>query len=370
MIADSNIIHSKIIPFQFPKLLSLIVTFSIAALFISCNGKKENDNSIAKSPSIEDSTTLPQYIELGGLKQAVRIAGADTTNPVLLLLHGGPGFTEMALFSEYNKDLEKKFIVVNWDQRGAGLSYHDSIPKSTMNIEQFVNDAHELVTWLKQKYKKEKIYLLGHSWGSVLGVNLVQRYPEDFYAYVGVGQGVNLFENESISFKFTFDTAIAEKNEEAIRELKAIQQRYPPNAVAQLEDLKVQRKWLGYYGGAIYGQPNADKIFSRIQMSDNPLYDAEKADAGNNFTFPLMFDELMGVDLKKSALKLEVPVYFITGRHDYNTPFELVEDYVKVLEAPHKEIIWFENSAHWIPFEEPEKVNDVLMNKVRKHSHP
>ncbi|MGE5944263.1 MAG: alpha/beta fold hydrolase [Flavobacteriales bacterium] len=349
----------------------LSVLLVIATLLMSsCKDKTEIKNTIATRPSTEDSIAPSQYIELGGLKQAICVAGDDMDNPILLLLHGGPGFTEMALFSEYNKDLEKKFIVVNWDQRGAGLSHATNIPDSTMTLEQFVNDAHELVTWLKKKYNKDKIYVLGHSWGSILGVTLVQRYPEDFYAYVGVGQGVNMFDNESLSFKFTLEKAIAEKNEEAIKELKAIQKRYPPNGIAQLEDLKIQRKWLGYYGGAIYGQPNANKIFSRIKMENNPLYNAEKAQAGNDYSFPMLFNELMRVNLMESAPKLEVPVYFITGRHDYNTPFILVEDYMEMLDAPHKEIIWFENSAHWIPFEEPEKFNNVLINKVRKHSHP
>jgi proline iminopeptidase len=344
--------------------------FIIPGLLISACNNTDN-KQVDTIPSLAaDSSALPQYVELGGLQQAIRVAGTDLSHPVLLLLHGGPGFTEMALFAEYNKELEKKFIVVNWDQRGAGLSYSPDIPRSTMNIEQFINDAHELVTWLKKKYNKEKIYVLGHSWGSVLGIKLVQRYPEDFYAYVGVGQGVNMYENESLSFKFTLDTAMADKNEEAIKELKAIEHRYPPHAkTPQVEDVMLQRKWLGYYGGAIYGQQNANKIFSRINMKNNPLYVQEKAQAGNDFTFPLLLDELMQVDLKKTALKLEVPVYFITGRHDYNTPFVLVEEYVNLLEAPHKEIIWLENSAHWIPFEEPEKVNDILINKVRRHSH-
>lgn len=349
----------------------LAVLLLTGALFMSsCKNTTETRSAISTSPLEIDNTSSLQYIELGGINQAVRVAGSDSENPILLLLHGGPGFTEMALFSEYNKALEQKFIVVNWDQRGAGLSYNPDILLSTMNLEQFVSDAHELVNHLKKEYNKDKIYVLGHSWGSVLGVNLVQRYPEDFYAYVGVGQGVNMFDNESLSFKFTLDKAIEDKNEEAITELKAVQKRYPPNGIVQLEDLKIQRKWLGYYGGAIYGQPNANKIFSRIKMEDNPLYNREKAQAGNDFTFPLLLHELMRVNLMKSAPKLEVPVFFINGRHDYNTPFVLVEDYYEFLEAPHKEIIWFENSAHWIPFEEPEKFNEVLINKVRKMSHP
>src|SRR5690606_8881641 len=191
--------------------LFVMLTITLVS-FTSCkNNTKPNSDNIPIT-AIKDSAALPRYIELGGFKLVVRIAGDDVANPILLLLHGGPGFTEMALFAEYNKDLEKEFIVVNWDQRGAGLSYAPNIPDSTMTLEQFINDAHELVTWLKTTYKKEKIYVLGHSWGSVLGVNLVQRYPEDFYAYVGVGQGVNMFDNERLSFKFTLDTAIADNN--------------------------------------------------------------------------------------------------------------------------------------------------------------
>ena len=349
--------------------MRILLILAIACM-VACNDNTEPTATTPKPTPAGDSSSVPQYINIGGVDQAVLIRGVDTTNPILLMMHGGPGFTEMALFSTYNKDLEKQFIVVNWDQRGAGLSYHPNIPDSTMNIQQFVNDAHELVTWLKKRYNKEKVYALGHSWGSVLGVNLVQQFPQDFYAYIGVGQVVNMFDNERISFKYTLDTAIAEKNEEAIKELKSIESRYPPNAKANLTDLLLQRKWLNYYGGSVYNERNPDKIFSRIALSNNPVYDTARAAKGNVFTMTNMTNVLLDVNLLKSAPKLDIPVYFITGRHDYNTPFALVEDYMVVLQAPHKEIIWFEKSGHWIPFEEPEKFYDALVNKVRKHSHP
>ena len=162
--------------------LRFLLFVAILFAFASCQDTTKDKELTTAIASAGDSTSIPQFITLGGIPQAVLIRGLDTTNPVLLMLHGGPGFTEMALFATYNQDLEKDFIVVNWDQRGAGLSYDPSIPDSTMNIQQFVNDAHELVSWLKKRYNREKIYLLGHSWGSILGIHLTQQYPQDFYA--------------------------------------------------------------------------------------------------------------------------------------------------------------------------------------------
>jgi proline iminopeptidase len=338
------------------------------AIFVGCNDQPTtNTNTITPAG---DSTSVPQYVTIGGIQQAILVRGVDTTHPILLMLHGGPGFTEMALFSTYNKDLEKQFIVVNYDQRGSGLSYAPGIPDSTINIQQYVNDAHELVTWLKKRYNKEKIFVLGHSWGTTLGVKLVEQFPNDFYAYIGVAQVVDMEENEKQTLQFTLDTAIAENNKEAIAQLKDIQTRYPPNGKVTMPDLFKQRYWLEHYGGTVYKEQNYGKIFSRISQSINPLYDTARSAAGGQFVLINLADELMEVDLTKTTTKLQVPVYFLLGRHDYTTPFKIAEDYFNLLQAPYKEIIWFENSAHMIPFEEPEKFNEVIMNKVRKHSNP
>lgn len=336
------------------------------AIFVGCKDQPATTTIVPAG----DSSSLPQYITLGGIPQAILVRGEDTTYPILLLLHGGPGFSEMALFSTYNKELEKHFIVVNWDQRGAGLSYTPGIPDSTMTIQQFVNDAHELVSWLKKRYNKEKIYLLGHSWGTVLGVNLVQQFPNDFYAYIGVAQVVNMSENERLSLQFTIDTATAENNKEALADLKDVQKRYPPNGAVTIGDLLKQRRWLEYYGGSVWKEKNYGKIFSRIPAGNNPLYDTARSAKGGAFVLPRLMQELTTVDLAKTAPQLKVPIYFLEGRHDYNVPFKLAEDYYNTLQAPHKEIIWFENAAHMIPFEEPEKFNEAIINKIRKQSNP
>ena len=147
----------------------------------------------------QDSITSLEKITLGGIKQTILIRGHDTKSPILLFLHGGPGFPEMDIAYKFQRKLEEHFIVVNWDQRGAGKSFSKKIPRESMTIEQFISDAHELIRFLRERFDKEKIYLVGHSWGTTLGLLLTQRYPELFFAYVGIGQVVNALESEQIS---------------------------------------------------------------------------------------------------------------------------------------------------------------------------
>ena len=132
-----------------------------------------------------------EKIELGGLKQYVLIRSKDINNPILLFLHGGPGMPIMYLSHTFQRPLEEKFIVVHWDQRGAGKSYSQNIPTQTINVEQFISDAFQLIDTLCKRYHQQKIYLVGHSWGTYISSIIVQRHPELFYAYISVGQVVD-----------------------------------------------------------------------------------------------------------------------------------------------------------------------------------
>jgi pimeloyl-ACP methyl ester carboxylesterase len=352
-----------------PFLTLITAAFLLVAGITSCSSNRSKN---AGSVAAKDSISSLEKITLGRIPQTVLIRGDDTSNPVLLLLHGGPGFPEMLFFRSYNSELEKHYIVVNWDQRGAGLSYDPAIPRTTMNIPQFVSDAHELVTLLKKRFHKEKIYLLGHSWGSVLGLSLANQYPEDLYAYVGVGQVVNMLENERLSFEYTMQKALEEKNGKAIKELKAVEPRFPPDsnmAVKEmLKDLHIQRDWLSYYGGAVYGERSYDKLFQGIHAKEKELYDSSQTAAGETFSMETLWPRLLSVNFIKTAPQLEVPVYFVTGRYDYNTPFVLTQQYFNLMKAPHKELIWFERSAHMMPFEEPEKFNELMIKIKRGHT--
>lgn len=156
-----------------------------------------------------------EKIWLGGLDQWIQIRGQDRTKPILLFLHGGPGFPQMP-FAHLNAELEQYFVVVQWDQRGAGKSYSRAVPDESMRVAQFVADAHELVQSLLARFGARKCYLVAHSWGSLFGAQLVARYPELFFAYVGIGQTVDLPQTEQVLYQFALDSAQNDRNEDAI----------------------------------------------------------------------------------------------------------------------------------------------------------
>jgi pimeloyl-ACP methyl ester carboxylesterase len=322
----------------------------------------------ARTPLIEGEEAISslENVELGGVEQWLLIRGRDQGNPVLLYVHGGPGSAIMSLARRFSSRLEEHFVVVHWDQRGAGKSCSSEVPDDGWSLEQFLSDAHELTQWLRRRFGVEKIYLVGHSWASVLGIWTVQRHPELFYAYVGVGQVVDEKRNEEISYRFVLDRARAEGNEKALEELGEIAPPY-----RNKEELLRQRKWLSHYRGDVYSGGGMWSFAPTLALSSEYTL-REKL-----FYLRCMYNSLERAtpedertDFLESARRLEVPVYFFTGRHDYNTPFELVEEYVSVLQAPHKEIIWFENSAHNAPLEEPDRFQDELIDRVLEQAFP
>jgi proline iminopeptidase len=305
-----------------------------------------------------------ENIDLGGISQKILITGKDSSQPVLLFVHGGPAFSEMALVRKYDSELDNYFTVVNWDQRGTNLSYTSSTPRSSMNMNQIVADAHELVSMLKKRFHHNKIFLLGHSWGSAVGLILANQYPNDFYAYIGVGQVVNMQDNERVSLQFAMQMAQKEVNQKAIAELKGILPY--PSPQSTLQQLYIARKWMTYYGGEVYGHHNASTIFAGIADGNNPLYDVKKADSGDVFSMETLWAPFLNTDFPRTIPEIKIPVYFLLGKHDYNVPYILAEDYFKKLKAPEKKLVFFNNSAHLPPFEEPKKFVEVMEEIVSK----
>jgi pimeloyl-ACP methyl ester carboxylesterase len=304
---------------------------------------------------IPGSVSVMEEIYLGGIKQTIYIRGMDRTKPVILFLHGGPGSPESMAVKYFNGPLEKQFIVVNWDQRGSGKSYSPFIPEETMNPQQFVSDAVDLSEYLKKRFKKEKIYLVGHSWGSLLGIYTIRKRPDLFYAYIGIGQVVNFMENEKLSYEFTLDQARKKRDTAALEELAGISGYYLPENFRFLKLMK-QRKYLTKYGGAIYGSDNYDLLFKIDLKDEYSLFDIITFLLGSYKSLSAMWPGLLAsTNLEKTDLEFQIPVYFFTGAHDYNVPFELTEKYYKEIKAPKKGIVWFDKSAHMPNFEEPEK---------------
>jgi pimeloyl-ACP methyl ester carboxylesterase len=315
--------------------------------------------------NVSRSIASLEKVNLGGQEQWILIRGVDITKPVILFLHGGPGTANMCLLRKYTDELEQHFIVVTWDQRGAGKSYQAINPHSAMTIDRFVLDTGELTQLLCHRFDRQKIFLVGHSWGSLIGILSIQKYPNSYHAYIGIGQIVNMQENEQISYDWTLAQATKAEDKRAIRTLTEIGN--PPYAGDWQKKLMTQRRLLGKYGGELYGSSNGafPLVFSSlISANEYNLLDKVNFFKGIFASNHLLWQELLTINLKKQELSFKVPVYFALGRYDYEAPSIIAEQYFQIIEAPKKEIIWFENSAHLANIEENEKFDDLLINRI------
>ncbi len=338
--------------------LVTIVLYSLIPGFTS-SIKDQHGNKLP------DSIASLEKITLGRQRQWILIRGVKTTNPVILFLHGGPGTSDMGLLRKYMRELEQHFVVVTWDQRGAGKSFPAIHPKSSMNIKQFQSDAYQLTGMLCQRFKQKKIFLVGHSWGSALGVLTIRDHPELFKAYIGIGQIADMQENERLSYEWTLEQAIKANDNGTVKTLTNIGK--PPYTGNWQKKFMTERRLLGKYGGEVFRSNKGAfplVIGNLIRSTEYNLADKVNFFRGIFSTVHLVWPELMTVNLIEQAKNLKVPVYFILGKHDHEAPYMLAEQYFKILEAPAKELIWFEYSAHMPHIEENEKFINLLINHI------
>ena len=321
---------------------------------------KRHTPPIADAP--EAIATLEE-VTIGGISQWLMLRGADRKKPVLVFLHGGPGSAQIGWARPDQADLERHFVVVNWDQRGAGLSYSRRIPRNSMTIDRFVEDLREVVLWIRARLGHERVFLVGHSWGSILGMRAVQRYPELFHAYFGVSQVVNFAETEAMSYALTLERARELGHRKAVRELEAV--GAPP--YASLKGGVVLQRWLGRLGGMTFERDLVPVIFKRTLAGPEYGWQAVlKFVQGQFFSVKTMEAQLQAVDLEAQVPSVRVPVHFCIGRHDRVAPAGLAERYFTRLSAPRKEWRWFERSAHAAPSEEPEAFSTYVIETATR----
>lgn len=317
----------------------------------------------ADGRKLSNSVAETRRIPINGTKQLVTIRGVDRRKPVLLWLHGGPGNLSMPLYMHYNAPLEQYFTVVYWDQRGSGKSYSSRIPTGSMTLEQFVSDAHTLTNWLKKRFGHDKILLVGHSWGGLLGMHVIAKHPTDYHAFVAVSPVTNGPESERLSYELTLKTARQKKDTAAIAVLERMGP--PVNGLYKegLGALRQQRNLVRKYGGVLHQtlEPTS-KIFARSKEYN--LLDYLKINKIIRLSYPLATAVWPVMDLKRQISTVNVPVYFYLGRYDTNCPSGLVAEYYESLRAPTKELIWFEESAHAPCIEEAPKFNALLIETV------
>jgi len=308
------------------------------------------------------------YLTINHSRQYVLIRGKNVHNPVLLFLHGGPGASATALLRTYNEQLEDHFTVVYWDQRNAGKSFSARTPKEEIRVQHYVADVDTLVAYLQRRFHVPQLFLVGHSWGSRLGLYAIQRHPENFMAYVGVGQELASYQGELLSYHYSLAKARQTRNRKAQQELEKIgppqSGHYPTMYRNGFWGLVRQKEWLLKLGGERYGRSNyldwimAIWLSREYSLADLLRYGKASGFSAGNIIYDPAFNNL---DFFQQIPQVETPVYFISGAADYNTPWELVERYAAILRAPHKEFIKFERSGHSPVFEEPERFNAELL---------
>jgi pimeloyl-ACP methyl ester carboxylesterase len=347
--------------------LLLVVTLAGVALGWRAvmQARVKRDTAIAAPRGVESL----EKVTLGGVGQWILIRGLDRSNPVLLHLHGGPGSADISIARFFDAGLIRHFTVVHWDQRGAGKSFDPGIAAESMTRAQFVEDIRQLSEMLRERFGAPKIYLVGHSWGSEIGALAAARHPELFHAYVGVAQVVEESSQERISYRFALEQARKSGNQRAIRELEEI----GPPPYDGVGELLVQRRWLERFGGVSRSEEAKFPALMRRALSspDYSLLDAVRFFRGQSFSSARLWDERLETNLFEQAPRIEIPVYFFAGRHDYNCPFEEAERYYRALDAPRgKHFIWFENAAHMIPYEVPGEYARALIDRVLAETRP
>lgn len=306
--------------------------------------------------SIDGKKAIAQLeeIELGKLKQSILIRSTHTKNPILLFIHGGPGMPLMYLSHSFQRPLEERFMVVHWDQRGAGKSYSPDIPVNTIHVEQYLSDALQLIDTLRARYHQRKIFLVGHSWGTYLSSILVHRHPELFHAYISVGQVVDSKMSRTIQKQFLFAKAKQANDTSLIRKLQ-------DTSFTNFEN------YLFQYGGELKNSTSyMPLVITGLASTEYTFQNVLDVAKGPQFCAKHMRYNAIKGSILNEVKNYEVPVFFLTGSYDYTTPAPLIDEYYQKIQAPTKEMIWFDESAHFPFYEEPNKFDSVLIHKILK----
>jgi pimeloyl-ACP methyl ester carboxylesterase len=301
---------------------------------------------------------LLKEIIIGGIMQYISIHGQDTTKPILLMLHGGPGMAQIGLARHFNTELEKEFVVVNWDQRGAGKSYHNNIDTVTMTTSQFVSDAIELSEYLCKNYTRKKIFICGHSWGSAIGIKAAALRPDLYTAFIGIGQVVNIIEGQKLSYQYVMQQATTANDTKTITVLNKL----GPAPYSTMPKLQTLVNCIEKYNGSVYnGKINA-LMKKGASTKEYNLWDwVWRFNKGMKFSLKHLLPHTLELNLASEIKKINVPVYFIMGTSDYQTPIALVKPFYENIQAPAKKYFEIKNCAHMLPFEKPTEMLQILL---------
>lgn len=290
-------------------------------------------------------------IEINGVKQHVSIIAQKENLPLLLYLHGGPGDAALPLVMKYNKELTDNFTLVIWEQRGAGKSYYKFTKPVT--IGDYLGDLHILVKLLLERFNQEKVYIIGHSWGSVLGLSYINLHPEYVRKYIGCGQVVNMRKSSQAAYEF----ALLHAEGKALDRLKNIDCTYQSDN--WLKDLLFVTGQVVKYKGSLYGRTNYNDLIKPFLFSSYyTISDIIRRQKGSLQSIIFLWQELMEIDFEKQV-EYDVPIVFIEGRFDAHVSSDIAKEYYESINSD-KEFYWFERSCHFPQWSEKERFNAII----------
>jgi pimeloyl-ACP methyl ester carboxylesterase len=304
------------------------------------------------------------FADINGVRQGMFIQGTDAAHPVLLCLHGG--LPEYFLTERYPTGLENDFTMVWWEQRGAGLSYSPGIPPETMTPEQFVADTLAVTDYLRDRFGKEKVYLMGHSGGTFIGLQAAARAPELYFAYIGEAQMVHQLKSERLAYEYMLGRFKGRGNRRMVRKLEAAPVTMTTGTPAGY--LAVRDSAMHSLGvGTTHDMASVLRgiFWPSLRTPHYTLGEKVKLWRGKHASgVSALWADMLATDLADCVTELALPAYFFHGVHDYTANYRLAKDYAERLKAPLKGFYTFEHSAHSPIFEEPQRARRIMREDV------
>lgn len=314
--------------------------------------------------SIAELTAVP----LGGRKQTIMIRGRSADLPVLLYLSGGPGQSDLAYSRVLFADLTQDFIVVGWDQRGAGKSYAALDPTQDLTLEQTITDTIELTNYLRDRFGQDKIYLMGESWGTTLGVLTVQRRPDLYHAWIGSGQMVSQRETDRRLF---YDMlALADRTDDTALREQMLAFGEPPYADVPYPNATVMSYYprldTPYTPPTSYIERGSSINLGPYGIGGSEYNFVEKVNVLRGLVdmFAVMYPQLQHLDFRQDVPRLDVPVYILDGAAELSARRDLALEWYEMLDAPIKHLYTFDNAGHSVAFEQFEALHEILTTTI------
>ena len=310
-----------------------------------------------KSPKGIDEAS---FISIGGIEQWVTVRGQDRDNPVLLFLHGGPGDVtnpwSFALFASW----EQHFTVVQWDERGAGrtLKRNGASIAPTITVERISQDGIELAEYLRKHLGKDKIIIVGHSFGSILGLHMAKARPDLFHAYVGTGQVADETKNYSVAYEALVKKARSLGNQQALAELSQI----GPPPYPSGKGYRVQWKWANRFEGA--DQFLLGTIGLALVAPGNSVEDINDTADGEILSAEHLVPQTGSSGPKELGLEFSVPMFMFQGAEDFTTPTALARQYFQAIKAPRKVFVLIKGGGHFAVFMRSDQFLNELVNRL------